>query len=191
VTEDPALAAEKANLRRVLRAKRAEAAAAGPDGAVRLLEHFPLDLARLTPVGGYWPVGSEIDPRVLMAALSRAGAVVALPHVVSRQGPTRFLLWETGATLRPDAFGVPSPPADAAEVVPKLVLVPLLGFDRQGRRLGQGGGHYDRILAGLRPSGLIAIGLAYDDQEWPDLPHEPHDQPLDWVLTPSRAVRCA
>ncbi len=190
MTEDVALAAEKALQRRAFRAKRTEAAAAHPDAALRLLEHFPMELARLSPVAGYWPVGAEIDPRVLMAALARAGAIVALPRVTAKHGPTRFLLWQVGATLRPDAFGVPSPPADAPEIRPQLILVPLVGFDRTGRRLGQGGGHYDRILAAMRP-GAMAVGLGFAEQEALCVPAGAHDQRLDWVVTQAEAVRCA
>jgi 5-formyltetrahydrofolate cyclo-ligase len=191
VTDDPALAAAKAALRLVLRAERRQAAASHPGAAVDLIEHFPASLGRLTPVAGYWPVGAEIDPRALMAALARVGSPVALPRVVSKQGPTLFHLWEAGVALRPDAFGVPSPPADAPEIVPLLLLVPLLGFDHRGGRLGQGGGHYDRIVGRLRPLGAVAVGLAFDEQEAPELPMGAHDQRLDWVVTPTRAVRCA
>jgi 5-formyltetrahydrofolate cyclo-ligase len=173
-----------------LRSDRAEAALLVPDAAVRIVDHFPVALALLRPVAGYWPVGSEIDPRVLLAALSKAGAPVALPRMISRQGPAHFLLW-AGETLSADAFGVPSPPVGASPVTPKLILVPLLGFDRQGGRLGQGGGHYDRILAALRPQGVVAVGLAYAAQELAAVPSGAHDQRLDWVVTEREAVRCA
>jgi 5-formyltetrahydrofolate cyclo-ligase len=191
VTDGPALQADKAALRRGLRARRREAAAGCPDAALRLMDHFPMPLAKLSPIGGYWPVGSEIDPRVLMAALARGGAQVALPRVVAKTGPTRFMLWQSGVALQADAFGVPSPPPDAPEVTPKLLLVPLLGFDRRGGRLGQGGGHYDRVLAALRPGGLVAVGLAFGAQEVPAVPLGAHDQALDWIVTPEGAVRCA
>ncbi len=80
--------------------------------------------------------------------------------------------------------GIVQPPGDAPELVPDVLFMPLVGFDEHGGRLGQGGGHYDRWLA-VHP-GTIAIGLAWDCQLVDELPHEPHDQPLHAVITPTR-----
>mgnify|MGYP001809759156 CR=1 FL=1 len=189
--DDPALQAEKALLRRHMRGVRAELQADSPDAALRFVETFPGALLGFSPVGGYWPVGSEADPRVLLAALAKAGVEIALPRMMTRQGPPRFLQWPAGATLSPDAFGVPSPPADAPESAPRLLLVPLLAFDRHGGRLGQGGGHYDRILADLKPKGVLAVGLAFAGQEVEQIPLGPLDQRLDWIVTEQGAAPCA
>src|SRR5262249_9794586 len=145
-----------------------------------LIEHFPLELARLSPVAGYWPVGGEIDPRPLLAALAKAGGEIALPRVETRAGDARFFAWDVGVALKADAFGVPSPPP-GRELHPRLILTPLLAFDRSGRRLGQGGGHYDRILARYRAEGAVAMGLAFTEQEMEAVPVGSHDMPLDWV----------
>ena len=74
--------------------------------------------------------------------------------------------------------------------MPKLILVPLLAFDRIGNRLGQGGGHYDRILKAAHAEGALAIGIAYAAQEMPLVPSEPHDELLDWVITENEAIHC-
>ncbi len=187
MSPDDALESDKADARLMMRAERA--AVEPGDSSLKLIEHFPLELARHTPVAGYWPVGGEIDPRPLLAALARVGSVVLLPRMETRAGPARFLVWRGTEMLSADAFGVPSPPAGAEEGAPALILVPLLGFDRSGARLGQGGGHYDRIIARFRPHGAIAMGLAYAEQEMERVPSGPHDQALDWVLTPKGAVR--
>ena len=77
-------------------------------------------------------------------------------------------------------------------VEPDILLVPLLAFDAQGRRLGYGGGFYDRTLAGLRArKRIVAVGLAYDEQQIDEVPHLDYDQRLDWVLTPSGPMRCS
>jgi len=182
------LEAAKADARMLMRAERN--AVEPRDAAIKLIENFPLELAKLSPVAGYWPVGGEIDGRPLLAALAKAGRTVALPRMEARQGPARFLQWIGNEILSADAFGVPSPPATGADLSPRLFLVPLLAFDRAGRRLGQGGGHYDRIISLYRAHGAIAAGLAYSEQEMGVVPTGPHDAHLDWIITPKEAIRC-
>lgn len=184
-----ALEAAKADARMLMRAERALVDPG--DAPLKLIETFPLELAKLSPVAGYWPVGGEIDGRPLLAALAKAGRTVALPRMESRSGPARFLAWKGGEALTADAFGVPSPPPTGADLSPRLILTPLLAFDRAGRRLGQGGGHYDRIISLYRAHGCIAAGLAYSEQEMDEVPAGAHDALLDWVITPREAIRCA
>lgn len=169
--------------------RRERAAVTTGDAPLKLIAHFPLELARLSPVAGYWPMGGEIDPRPLLAAIAKAGGVIALPRMMTRAGPAHFYAWG-GEALSADAFGVPSPPADGTELRPMLILAPLLAFDRAGRRLGQGGGHYDRILSLYRAHGAVAVGVAYAEQEMECVPAGDHDALLDWVVTPREAIRC-
>jgi 5-formyltetrahydrofolate cyclo-ligase len=185
---NPDLEAAKADARMTMRAERA--ALEPGDAPLKLIENFPLELAKLSPVAGYWPVGGEIDGRPLLAALAKAGRTICLPRMESRAGPARFLAWKGGEALSADAFGVPSPPATGADLAPRLILTPLLAFDRAGRRLGQGGGHYDRIISLYRAHGCIAAGLAYAEQEMDEVPAGAHDALLDWVITPKEAIRC-
>jgi len=182
------LEAQKADARMLMRAERA--AIEPRDAALKLIDNFPIELATLSPVGGYWPVGGEIDGRPLLAALAKAGRTVALPRMQTRAGPARFLTWNAGEPLSADAFGVPAPPATGADLAPRLILVPLLAFDRTGNRLGQGGGHYDRIISLYRAHGAIAVGLAYAEQEMGNVPTGTHDAQLDWIVTPKEAIRC-
>jgi 5-formyltetrahydrofolate cyclo-ligase len=86
--------------------------------------------------------------------------------------------------MRADAAKIPSPTDDAETLTPQLLITPLLAFDRDGYRLGQGGGYYDRTIAALRAAGsLFVIGLAYAGQQIARAPREAHDQPLDAILT--------
>jgi 5-formyltetrahydrofolate cyclo-ligase len=186
---DTDLEAAKADARLVMRAERASVVPG--DASLKLIENFPLELAKLSPVAGYWPVGGEIDGRPLLAALAKAGRTVCLPRMETRKGPARFLAWRGGEALKADAFGVPSPPPTGGDLSPRLILTPLLAFDRAGRRLGQGGGHYDRIISLHRAHGCVAVGLAYAEQEMERVPAGPHDALLDWVITPKEAIRCA
>jgi 5-formyltetrahydrofolate cyclo-ligase len=104
--------------------------------------------------------------------------------VVERQAALVFRLHEPGEALAPDALGVPAPTAAAQEVWPDVVFTPVLAFDRNGGRLGQGGGHFDRTIEALRArKPVVVIGVAYAGQEVAEVPLEPHDQRLDGILT--------
>lgn len=135
-------------------------------------------------VAGYWPVAEEADVCPLLTALDQRGHRVGLPRVVGPGAPLRFLRWRPGDALVPGYGAIPEPAADAEEVVPAVLLLPLLAFDGGGRRLGYGGGFYDRTLAALRARTPIeAIGIAYAEQEVDSLPAADHDERLDWVVT--------
>jgi 5-formyltetrahydrofolate cyclo-ligase len=176
---------DKTALRVRLRGLRRRLAAEAPDAAERAAALLPLDwLPRVGVVSGYHPLGSEIDPRPLIGRLAAMGAAPALPVAADRDSPLEFRRWDVRAALEPDAFGIPSPPATAELLIPDLVIVPLLAVDRQGNRLGQGAGHYDRTLANLRAAGpVFVLGLAYSGQEVDAVPAEAHDQRLDAILT--------
>jgi 5-formyltetrahydrofolate cyclo-ligase len=189
VTE--ALDAEKAALRQAMRAIRAGVSRKEPEASEALVAHCPAAFFGSGVVAGYWPTNTEIDPRPLLAALRVSGVSLALPRMATRVSPVAFLAWNASDTLAPDAFGIPAPPAIHAILHPRIVLAPLLAFDRKGGRLGQGGGHYDRVLARLKPQGVLAVGLAFSEQEVAAVPRNEHDQRLDWVITPSGAINCA
>jgi len=171
-----------------MRTLRRRLAAEIPDAAERAARRLPLSrFSRFRAVAAYRPQGSELDPQPVLdtiLALDPGSAQAALPVALDRDGPMRFRLWRAGDRLVPDAFGIPSPPASAPELVPTLVIAPLLAFDRGGARLGQGAGHYDRTLADLRKlHPVFVLGLGFAGQELPAIPQEPHDQRLDAILT--------
>ena len=172
------------DLRRRLRRRRSALAVASPEAgeaAARLLP--PDSLPPVRTFAAYLPAGGEIDPGPLSARLLALGAERLLPRV-SEDGRLRFLDAPPEAPLTPDAAGVPAPHPDRPERRPDLVITPLVGFDRFGGRLGQGGGHYDRALASLRRTGpVFVLGLAFAGQEVDRLALEPHDQTLDAILT--------
>jgi len=175
----------KSALRGQLKLLREEVAARDPDAGERLAERFPEKLlARYGPVvSAYWPLGSEINPRPLMARLKGLGAAIVLPRVED-EGLV-FRQFESEAALVPGGFGLMEPPPQSLEIRPTLILLPLLGFDAEGNRLGYGKGHYDKAIAALRREGRAFLcGLAYDEQRVTSVPAEPHDVPLDWVGTP-------
>src|SRR5690606_22663272 len=100
--------------------------------------------------------------------------------------PLQFHRWQPGQPLEPSFAGIPAPLATAPRLTPTALLIPLLAYDMNGTRLGYGGGYYDRTIESLRHANpaLCAVGIAYRGQCAPTpLPHAPHDQPLDAVLT--------
>jgi len=135
----------------------------------------------------YWPIRGEIDLRPLAAALAARGRVTALPVVVRKNAPMVFRRWRPGGTLVAGVWDILVPPEEAGEVVPAVVVLPVLGVGPRGHRLGYGGGYYDRTLAVLRPRPLVA-GVGHDFVRLPDLPVTEHDQPLDLLVMPGGTV---
>lgn len=142
-------------------------------------------------VAGYRPIRTEIDPTPLMEALHRAGHRITVPVITGADQPLEFHEWWPGAPMQAGAFGA-EVPVDAHVLIPDLVIVPLLAFDRAGWRLGYGGGFYDRTLEGLRAHRRVrAVGLAYAGQEVDAVPTEQTDQRLDAVLTERGVIATA
>jgi 5-formyltetrahydrofolate cyclo-ligase len=126
-------------------------------------------------------VGGEADPAPLVRAAADAGCALALPHVVDRATPLRFLAWDVEVALAEGPFGLRQPAAHAAERTPDIILTPLLAFDRAGNRLGQGAGHYDRAFA-AHP-GAWRVGVAWAVQRVGSLAPDPWDVPLHAIAT--------
>lgn len=181
---------DKSALRKQLIEIRAEAAARDPDAAEKLADVFPMKLYdRYGPVvAGYIAIKDELSPEHLIERFKLSGAAIAMPRI-NEDDTMDFRLWEPGEALVKGRFGLMEPPSSAPLATPSLVLVPLLGFDAHGTRLGYGKGHYDRALATLRAKGrTFACAVAYKAQMLDDLPAEPHDQPLDWAVTEQGSV---
>jgi 5-formyltetrahydrofolate cyclo-ligase len=183
---------QKRRLRVELKSRRARVAPADAAAAARgVSERVSRDL-RVEghgTVAGYWPMGDELDIRPTLAAFHACGRAIALPVVLGRGRPLVFRSWQPGDVLVAGGFGTSVPAPDRGEISPGLLLVPLLGFDRRGNRLGYGGGFYDRTLAALRAEGpVLAIGFAWAAQEDDDLPLEATDQPLDLIVTEAEVI---
>ncbi len=142
-------------------------------------------------VAGFMAIRSEIDPLALMQALRRLGHGLALPVVLADRETMIFRAWDGASPLQKSSFGLSIPPSDAPHVEPDVLLVPLAAFDRRGYRIGYGKGHYDRAIARLEANRLvIKIGVAFSVQEIAEVPAEPHDRRLDFMLTEADFFAC-
>jgi 5-formyltetrahydrofolate cyclo-ligase len=191
---DPAVA--KAALRLFVRSRRKDLALEHPEADWMIVEvaREPLTARFPDPSGKvaalYAGIGAEIDARRHLAEwLIEQGWTLALPRVEGEDGHMVFRQWAPGDVLVHDEIGLNAPEESKPALEPDLVIAPLLAFDREGRRLGQGGGYYDRALEALRArKRVFVLGLGYVGQETHGLPDEPHDQRLDAILTESEYI---
>ena len=176
-------APERAGLRKLLLTRRRQTAAAirrqWDDAIMQALLRW---CARQRPasLAVYWPIQSEPDLRDCYRELTAAGIQLCLPWVTGKQQPLKFLAWQDGDAMDADEYGIPLPAQKDALVQPEAILIPCVGFNSQGYRLGYGGGFYDRTLAGL-PAAVTA-GIAYAIAEAAFVA-EAHDLPMQRILT--------
>lgn len=134
-------------------------------------------------IGGYWPIRGEPNLLDWLDRAAARGATPALPVIVGKGRPLTFRAWRRGERLEPGVWRIPTPVA-GAEVAPDIVLAPVVGFDAARWRLGYGGGYFDRTLAASFPR-PFAIGVGYDEAAIPTIYPQPHDVPMDAIVTES------
>lgn len=145
-------------------------------------------------VSAFMPMRSEVDVRPVMFAFGAKGARICVPAILDKT-TIEFRELVRGAPLIDMGFGTVGPGPEAAVLDPTLMLVPLAAFDQAGNRIGYGAGYYDRAIQRLRDKGITPrlVGIAFDCQQVEAVPLEPHDVPLDAMLTESglrRFNRC-
>jgi 5-formyltetrahydrofolate cyclo-ligase len=145
---------------------------------------FPIPVKPGAIVSGFSPLKTEINPWPLMRRLASAGATLALPVVAGRGQPLIMRSYAFGQPLNEGVWGIREPKEDAPQVDPDILIVPLAAFDRRGNRIGYGAGYYDMTIHRLRSiKRVVAVGIAYAAQEFPEVPRSPRDERLDLVLT--------
>ena len=148
-----------------------------------------LNRAGAQDVSFYVPLSGEADVRPAVFEWIDQGGQTCLPCVEADDKPLRFAIWAPGDPLTAGPFGTQEPLPEAPSVVPDLLIIPLVGFDEQGARLGWGGGFYDRTLSYLRRTAAVtAVGIGYDLQEADILFADPWDQKLDVIVTETRTI---
>jgi len=178
--------------RRALSPQQRIAAAQGLRRSLEQLPEYHTD-AR---VAGYWAVDGELPLNLIIPPLASRGQQFLLP-VIGADKTLRFAPWQNGMEVQPNRYGIPEPLEVRQPLAPfqlDLVLVPLLGFDRRGNRLGYGGGYYDRSFAFLqeqaRPTEPLLVGIAYAFQEIDALEPADWDVPLDFIATDRELIDC-
>jgi 5,10-methenyltetrahydrofolate synthetase len=139
------------------------------------------DAIGATPVAFCWPMAGEPEPRFAVRRWRRAGSRAALPVVVGAGRPLQFRQWWPGVALARGVYDIPYP-TDSAPVTPAAVVLPVVGFDGAGYRLGYGGGLFDRTLAALEPK-PITVALGYEVARMRTIHPQPHDVAMDFVVT--------
>lgn len=194
-------AIERQQLRQRLREQRASLPApqriAAAQGLLQQLQQLP-ELTVDERIGGYFAVNGELSLHLLVAQCWRQGKAFHLP-VAGPRRELRFARYDAASTVQPNRYGIPEPVAAEAELVApsalELVLVPLLGFDRRGNRLGYGGGYYDSSFAFLqqreRPDQPLLVGVGYSFQEVDGLAAESWDVKLDLIATERELIDCS
>ena len=135
-------------------------------------------------IGFCWPYKGEVDARFFVYEMRKRGAKAALPAVVAKGAPLEFREWWPGAPMVPGVFDLPVP--QTAVVRPHALLIPPVGFGARGYRLGYGGGYFDRTLAAMQPQPL-KVGVAFEISRMETIHPQPHDVPMDFIVT-ERAI---
>ncbi|HEX8989039.1 MAG TPA: 5-formyltetrahydrofolate cyclo-ligase [Rhodocyclaceae bacterium] len=147
-------------------------------------DHLEREFSRRPPgsVAFCWPIRGEFDARPLVGRLLARGWHASMPVVESIAAPMRFRPWTPTAAMEVDPYGIPVPAGGKVSPPPDIVLLPLVAFDAAGFRLGYGGGYFDRTLAELVPR-PAAWGVGFELGRTAELQPQPHDVPLDLIVT--------
>ncbi|ARO86691.1 5-formyltetrahydrofolate cyclo-ligase [Nitrosospira lacus] len=138
-------------------------------------------------VGFCWPHRGEYDPRPAMDYFGERGATLALPEIVKKHEALRFRKWWREAPIKIGAYDIPVPD-NTDPVTVGAIIMPMIGFDQLGFRLGYGGGYFDRTLAAITPRPL-AIGVAFEILRLDSTHPQPHDIPMDFIVTEAGIYR--
>ncbi len=182
----------KNSLRIEQRNQRKQLAKQHPNAAKKIAR-FATNIIQLSAqksptIALYNAIGSELNLRYLHDELLKLNCQTALPVVIKPASPLIFREYQPNTIMTKDLAGILSPTQKHPTLTPDIILLPLLGFDDKGGRLGYGGGFYDRTLAALNPN-IISIGVGYAEQKMQKTPMGLHDKPVDYILTEKQLMK--
>ena len=185
---------DKKTLRETLRAKRqalsTDARQSAANAICQTLSQHPV-FATATHIAAFYPNDGEIDPRPFLDYALEAGKQCYLPVLRGQQ--LQFAPYTFDTVFIPNQYQIPEPQVSEADILPaekmSLIIVPVVGFDKVGHRLGMGGGFYDRTLSQISDS-TSAIGIAFALQEVSNIPSETWDIPLSQIITEKGVHQC-
>ncbi len=155
------------------------------------LRKFSSQFSKKAIIGAYWPIKGEINNLPFLKEWCDNDGTVCLPSIEDNQSPLAFYTWTPQTEMEIGQYQIPIPRQREKKVLPDILLVPLLAFDKEGYRLGRGIGFYDRTLHDLRlQKNIYAMGLALEHQLISSIPHESHDEKLDCVITDKKVYVC-
>lgn len=192
---DDLSAAKKAVRERLLRARAElpESESREKSAAIRALVEGIGEYANACGMLFYMPIGGEVDVTPLIVKALKEGKLCALPKCAPGRSLRLFAVPAVEGEVSPGAMGIPEPEGDASrECLPcslPVLILPGVAYDRSGRRLGRGAGYYDRLLSDTGINAL-KIAPAYAFQVIPELPGEPHDAPVDIIVTEDEIIDC-
>ncbi len=186
------MANTKQTLRKQIIAQRLELPqSTAKEAAIKLAKHLLEVVPNYVNVAGYSTIRGEIDVAIALAELAYRGNKTALPVVIDNTKILKFLEYTPNAPLIAGNFSIPTPPPHLPEVIPDVLIVPMVGFDDKGNRIGYGGGYYDATIRKLRASNpkLLVIGVAYNFQKLENTTFAIHDEKMDMVVTENGVVK--
>lgn len=163
----------------------------GDEYADKICQNFlkTIPLMPQSVISAYWPVNSEADVKPLMEKLISNGHTLSLPAIADDRESITFRRYRLYDPIMMGPFRIPQPFDSAENMNPSVILVPILGFNRNGHRLGYGKGFYDTLLAEIRMERPVTVvGIAFSEQEI-DFPFEEHDQTMDWIITEQECIK--
>lgn len=175
----------KSELRNEAKAKRAALSLsfmqqAANQAADNFLQNISLEKQNI--IAAYYPINSELNPLLLAEKLWAKNKQICLPSVVENNQPMIFRAWQRGDELIAGAHNIKIPDENAPILVPDIIIMPLVAFDKKGNRLGYGKGYYDRTIAQMDKKPLL-IAYAFSVQEVENIEYESHDVPLDYLVS--------
>ena len=154
----------------------------------KFISFLKINIQNARKIGGYYPSNYEIDDLEILDVLDKKNFKISLP-IVKKNNQMNFYSWSKKDPLKVNKFGIPEP-VSSKILYPDILLVPLVGYDKNLNRLGYGGGFYDRYIEKIdKIKKVTKIGLAFSYQKIKSVPIDQHDKKLDFIITEKEIIK--